>query len=54
VIFMGLPMYLFVFFSLTTFNILSLLSVLIVLMIICCGEVLFWSSLFGVLEVSYT
>jgi hypothetical protein len=27
---------------------------LVVLMMICCGEVLFWSSLFGVLEASCT
>jgi hypothetical protein len=40
----------YLFFSLTAFNILSLISVLIVLMIICHGEVVFWSSLFGVLE----
>jgi hypothetical protein len=47
---MGLPFYVICFFSLTVFNILSLFLVLVVLMIICCGEVLFWSSLFGVLE----
>jgi hypothetical protein len=41
-------------FSLTDFNILSLFSVLAVLMIICHGEVLFWSSLFDILETSYT
>jgi hypothetical protein len=35
------------FFSLTAFNILSLFSML-VLMTICHGVVLFWSSLFGV------
>jgi hypothetical protein len=52
VILMGLPYVLFGFFSLTAFNILSLFSVLVVL--ICCGEVLFWSSLFGVLEASCT
>jgi hypothetical protein len=48
VILMGLPLYVICFFSLTAFNILSLVSVLVVLMIICCGVVLFWSSLFGV------
>jgi hypothetical protein len=37
-------------FSLSAFNILSLFFVLIVLIIICCGEVLFWLCLFGVLE----
>jgi hypothetical protein len=41
------------FFSITAFNILSLLSVLVVL-IICHGVVLFWSCLFGVLEASCT
>jgi hypothetical protein len=50
VILMGLPLYFICFFSLTAFNILSLVSVLIVLMIICRGLVLFWSGLFGVLE----
>jgi hypothetical protein len=45
---------LFVFFSLATFDILSLFSVLILLMIKCHGEVLFWSSLLGVLEASCT
>jgi hypothetical protein len=48
-ILMGLPLYVTCFFSLTTFNVLSLVSVL-VLMIICCGVVLFWSGLFSVLE----
>jgi hypothetical protein len=51
---MGLPLYVTCFFSLTAFNILSLVSVLVVLMIICCGIVLFWSSLFGVLKASCT
>jgi hypothetical protein len=51
---MGFPLYFICFFSLTAFNILSLFSVLVVLMIICCGEVLFWSSLFGVLVDSCT
>jgi hypothetical protein len=32
----------------------SMFSVLVVLMIICHGEVLFWSCLFGVLEASCT
>jgi hypothetical protein len=54
VILMGLPLYVICFFSLTAFNILSLVSILIVLMIIFHGDVLFWSSLFGVLEASYT
>jgi hypothetical protein len=52
VILMGLPLHVICFFSLIAFNILSLLSVLIVLMIICHGIVLFWDSLFGVLETS--
>jgi hypothetical protein len=52
VILMGLPLYVISFFSLTTFNILSLFSVLIVLMVIFYGEVLFWSSVLGVLEAS--
>jgi hypothetical protein len=42
------------FFPLTAFSILSLFSVLVVLMIVCSREVLFWSSLFGVLETSCT
>jgi hypothetical protein len=45
---------LLVFFSLTAFNIVSLVSMLVVLMTICCGVVLFWSSLFSVLEASCT
>jgi hypothetical protein len=52
VILMGLPLYIICFFSLTAFSILSLFSVLVFLIIICHGEVLFWSSLFGVLEAS--
>jgi hypothetical protein len=44
----------YLFFSITAFNILSLFSVLVVLMIICSGEVLFWSSLFCVLDASLT
>jgi hypothetical protein len=51
VILMGLPLYIICFFSLTALNSFSLVSVL-VLMIICHGVVLFWSSLFGVLEAS--
>jgi hypothetical protein len=54
VILMGLPLYVIYFFSLAAFNTLSLFSVLVVLMIICHGVVVFWSSLFGVLEASYT
>jgi hypothetical protein len=46
---MDLFLYMICFFSLTAFNIRSLFSVLVVLMIICHGVVLFWSSLFGVL-----
>jgi hypothetical protein len=42
VILMGLPLYVICVFSLTAFNILSLFSVLVVLMIICHGVVLFW------------
>jgi hypothetical protein len=49
-----LPLYIICFFSLTASNILSLFSVLVALMIICYGEVLFWSSLSGVLKASYT
>jgi hypothetical protein len=51
---LGLPLYGICFFSLTAFNILSLFSVFVVLMIICHGLVLFWSSLFDVLEASCT
>jgi hypothetical protein len=54
VILIGLPLHFIYFFSLIAFNILSLFSVLIVLMIICHGLVLFWPSLFGVLESSCT
>jgi hypothetical protein len=56
-ILMGLPLYVicfFFFFSLAAFNSLSLVSVLVVLMMACCGVVLFWSGLFGVLEASCT
>jgi hypothetical protein len=38
VILMGLPLYVIWFFSLTAFNIFSLVSVLVVLMIICHGD----------------
>jgi hypothetical protein len=51
---MGLPLYIICFFSLTDFSILSLFSVIAVLMMICHGVVLFWSSLFGVLEAFFT
>jgi hypothetical protein len=54
VILIGLPLYVICFFSPTAFNILSLFSVLVVLVIICHGVVLFWSSLFGVLEATCT
>jgi hypothetical protein len=54
VILMGLLLYVICFFSLTAFNILSIFSVLVVLIIICHGVVLFWSSLFGILEASCT
>jgi hypothetical protein len=54
VILMGLSLYVVCFFSLIAFSILSLYSVLVVLMIICHGLVLFWSSLLGVLEASCT
>jgi hypothetical protein len=47
---MGLPLHVICFFSLTAFHILSQLSVLVLLMIICCRVVLFWSDLFGALE----
>jgi hypothetical protein len=51
---MGLPLYFICFFSFTAINILSLFCVLVILMIICHGEVLLLSYLFGVLEASYT
>jgi hypothetical protein len=51
---MGLPWYVICFFSLTAFNIFSLVSVFVVLMMICHGIDLFWSGLFGVLEASCT
>jgi hypothetical protein len=54
VILMGLPLHVICFFSLTAFNILSVVSVFVVLMMICRGVALFWSGLFGVLEASCT
>jgi hypothetical protein len=54
IILMGLPLYIICFFSLTVFNIHSLFSVLVVFMMMCHREVLFWSSLFGILEDSCT
>jgi hypothetical protein len=54
VILIGLPLYVICFFCLTAFNILSLFSVLVVLMIKYHGEILLWSGLFGVLEASCT
>jgi hypothetical protein len=50
VILIGLSLYVICFFSLTAFNILSLIPGLVVLIIMCHGEDLFWSILFGVLE----
>jgi hypothetical protein len=41
------------FFSLKAFNIFSLISMLVVLMIICHGVVLFLLSLFGVKSVKF-
>jgi hypothetical protein len=52
VILIGLPLYVICFFSLTPFNILSLVSELAVLMMIYHVVLLFWSGLFGVLEAS--
>jgi hypothetical protein len=52
VILMALPLYC-LYSPYMTFNILSLFSVLIVLAMVCCGEVLFWSYLFDVLEASF-
>jgi hypothetical protein len=49
---MGFPLYIIWFFSLLAFSILSFFSVLVVLMIICCGEVLIYSCVFSVLEAS--
>jgi hypothetical protein len=49
---MGLPLCVICFYSLIVFNILSLFSVLVVLMIVSYGVVLVWSGLFVVLEAS--
>jgi hypothetical protein len=46
---MGLPLFIVCFVSLVAFNILSLFFVLVVLTIICHGEVSFWRGLFAVL-----
>jgi hypothetical protein len=51
---MGLSLCVIYFFCLKAFSILSLFSVLVILMIIYCGVVLFWLSLFVVLEGSCT
>jgi hypothetical protein len=49
VILIGLPLYVTWPFSFTAFNILSLFSAFVFLIIMCQEEFLFWSSLFGVL-----
>jgi hypothetical protein len=49
VILVGLPLYMTLPFSLTAFNILFLFSAVVVLIIMCHEEFLFYSSLFGVL-----
>jgi hypothetical protein len=49
VILIGLPLYVTCSFSLTAFNILCLFSAFVVLIIMCREDILFWSSLFGVL-----
>jgi hypothetical protein len=49
IILIGLPLYVTWPFSLTAFNILSLFSAFVILIIMCQEEFLFWSSLFGVL-----
>jgi hypothetical protein len=54
VILMGLPLYVICFFPLTSFKILSQFCVLVVLIIICHREILFWSGPFGVLKASCT
>jgi hypothetical protein len=46
-----LPLYVTWPFSLTAFNILSLFSAFVVLIIMCREEFLFWSSLFGVINI---
>jgi hypothetical protein len=50
VILMGLPLYVICFFLSYSLQYSFSVPVLIVLMIICYEEVLFWSSLFGVLK----
>lgn len=45
-------MWLLLFISLAAFNTFTLLSMLSSLTMICCGDFLFWSCLFGVLRVS--
>jgi hypothetical protein len=54
VILMGLLLYVICLCYLYSLQYSFFFSVLVVLMIICCGEVLFWSCLFGVLETSCT
>jgi hypothetical protein len=54
VILSGLPLDVTWCFSLASFNVLSLFYIFCVLIIICLGEVLFWSCLFGVLKASCT
>jgi hypothetical protein len=54
VILMGLLLDVICFISLMAFGILSLFSVLVVSIIICHREVLFWSSLFDALDASCT
>jgi hypothetical protein len=49
VILIGLQLYVTCPFSLTAFNILSLFSAFVVLIIMCWEEFIFWFSLFGVL-----
>ena len=49
VILIGLPLYITWPFSLVAFNILSLFGRLCVLIIMCQGDILFWTSLIGVL-----
>lgn len=45
----GFPLYLVCSFSLTIFNVHSLLCIIGILTVIYCGDFLFWSFLFGVL-----
>jgi hypothetical protein len=49
---MGLPLYVICIFCLTDFSIVTLFNMLVVLAMMCHEEVLFWSSLFGILEAS--